>query len=237
MPYQSLTLADLRTRLQQRMEAVPFWTTADANDAINEALCTWNMLTGRWTQTIVIPTTRLTYELGLPSSLVYGMRVAFNGQPLTPTAEAALDLGRPRWRTETTADGGSVPTRPTLWCPVSLQLLYIWPMDAVGANSWTLDGVMDTPQLTADGDYVNLADADISTLLGFALHVLLLKKGGPWFAQTLPLFDAFIAAAAAENSLITTSQWYRTWAGRRGRDLAPLQQQPSPVANLRANRA
>lgn len=233
MAYQSLTLAQLRTRLQNRYESVPFYSAAEANDAINESLLTWGMLTGRWKRTLVIPTTANTYELGLPATMVYGMRVSFNGKPLTPTSQTGLDLGHPGWRTQTTGSGGGVPTKPSLWCPVSLQLLYIWPMDAAGHNSWTIDGVSATPTLSADGDYINLPEADVSTLLGFALHVLTLKKGGAWFAASMPLFNAFIDAAAAENSLITTSQWYRQFMGRRGQDLHMLKGFPSPVSALR----
>lgn len=232
MAYQSLTLAQLRARLEARVESVPFWVDAEANDAINEALLTWGMLTGRWKTRVVLATTPGTVDYALPSAMTYRMRVAFNGHPLSPSALADLDLGRPDWRTETTADGGSVPSRPTLWAPLSLNLIYIWPADAAGGNSLVVDGVATTPVLTADGQYVDLAEADISTLLGFALHVLTYKKGGPWFAATQGLFRAFVEAAAAENSLITTTQWYRRFAGLDMRDLQPVSNQPSSVGQL-----
>ncbi len=106
-----------------------------------------------------------------------------------------------------------MPTRVTLWAPVSLQLIYIWPADAVGGNVLTVSGVSATPVLISAGDFVDLGEEDLSVLLNFALHVLSVKKGGPWFTATLPLLVQFLQAAAAENSLITTSQTYRRFLG------------------------
>lgn len=232
MPYQSLTLAQLRTRLKDRYESTAFWSDSQANQAINESLLTYGMLTGRWKRRLILSTTAYTYELALPTTMVYRMRLAWNGYPLSPSSLQDLDLGRPNWRKETISDGGDVPTRPTLWAPISLMLIYIWPQDVSSHNSYLVDGVSATPTLDADGDYVDLAEADVSVLLGFALHVLTYKKGGPAFAATQPLFRAFIEAAATENSLITTSQWYRKYLGLDDHSLRRLKGQPSPVSAL-----
>lgn len=232
MPYSSITLAQLRTRLKDRFERTVFWSDSQATDAINEALLTYGMLTGRWKRRVLLSTTARQYELALPTTMVYRMRLAWNNYPLSPTTLEGLDLGRPNWRQETVEDGGSVPSRPTLWAPVSLMLVYIWPMDVSNHNSFLVDGVSATPTLTADGDYVDLAEADVSVLLGFALHVLTFKKGGPAFAATQPLFKAFLEAAAVENSLITTSAWYRKFAGLDDHSLRRLKGQPASGAQL-----
>lgn len=232
MAFEQLTRAELRTRLQGRYEAVPFWTTDEANDAINESLWAWNLLTGRWKRRVVLPTTPMQYELALPSDLTFRMRVLWNGLPLSPTSRDELNYGRPGWRQETTASGGSTPTRPTLWAPVSLSLIYIWPIDAVGHNSWLVDGVSDTPILITDDQYVDLGESDVNLLLGYALHTVCLKQGGDSWAATRDLFTAFLAAAGAENSLITTSQAYRQFLGLDRRDLKPNKGAPSSVAGL-----
>lgn len=232
MPYQQLTREDLRTRLQARYEDASFWTPEEADDAINEALCTWGMLTGRWKRRLVLNTAANTYEYAFPATITYGMRVTYNGQPMSPSARVDLDLGRPNWRQESTATGNGVPNRPILWAPVSLGLIWIWPTDAAGHNALVLDGVSTTPQLTDDAQYVDLAEADLSPLLGFCLHVLAFKKGGPWFQKTQGYFRDFIEAAAVENSLITTAQWYRRYMGLDRRDLKPYKGAPTSVAAL-----
>ena len=212
--YAAITRADLTTRLQEFYEGVPFWTPTEAHDALNEGLRFWNALTGRWKTRSVIPTTpgpTLTYFL--PAPLLYRARVTFNGIPLSPSSREDLMNGRPRWYLETTADGHGVPSIPTQFAPRSLTTIDLWPMDAVGGNSLLIDGVANTPTLDTDTDFVDLAEADVSNLLGYCLHAVSLKKGGPWFQSTMSYFKAFLAAAGEENDLITTSQIYRRVMG------------------------
>lgn len=229
MPYQLITRAQLRTDLQEKYESVPYWTTAEANAAINEALRMWNFLVGRWQNRVVLTTAPGDYDYALPQTLLYRARVLFNGQPLTPSTYTDLSAGRPGWRTETTASGGDVPTRPTVWIPVSLRWIQIWPADATGHNGLTIDGVATTPILTADGDFVNLPTADLGPVLDYCLHTLSFKKGGAYFAATMPKLQAFLQAAAVENQLLTTSKTYRRWAGLDRRDLKPIQDPGMPT--------
>ena len=229
--YEAITRAELVGRLQEFYEGVPFWTTTEAQDALNEGLRFWNALTGRWKTRVVIETSPvLTTTYALPTTLTYRARVTFNGQPMSPSSREDLLSGRPRWYLETTASGGDVPTVPTLWAPRSLRTIDIWPMDAVGHNSLTLDGVEDTPTLESDTDYVDLAEADISNLLGYCLHAVSLKKGGPWFAATMSYFLQFLEAAGEENDLILTSQLYRRVMGLDNRWKASASAQSSVQA-------
>lgn len=232
MAYAAITLAQLLTRLKARWEGVPFWTDDEATIYLNEGLQFWNALTSRWKRRVTVNTTQNTYEVSLPSTMVYRMRLAFNGYPLSPTSMDDLNNGQPHWRSENTISGGSVPTRPTLWAPVSLTLIYLWPMDAIGNNALVIDGVSDTPVLVSAGDFVDLAEADVNLLLGYALHAAALKKGGPWFAATQPYLQAFLRAAGEENSLITTSQMFRQAAGLEKDSLKALKGAPSSVAQL-----
>lgn len=222
MSYQAYDLTDLLARLTARTDDVPFWDTDEATAAINEALCTWNMLTGRWTTRLVLETTPITGEYTLPMTVSYRTRLLFNNLPMSPASREDFNNGRPNWYSETTASGGDVPTRPMLWAPVSLNLIWIWPGDFAGHNALTIDGVASTPVLTDPGDYVDLGEDDLSILLGFALHVLTFKKGSVWFAATRPYFEAFLRAAGEENQLITTSQMYRRYLGLDHRDLKPI---------------
>lgn len=228
--YTAITLLALQGRLQTLYESVPFWTPTEATDALNEGLRVWNQLTGRWKARIVVPTTpgAVTYTLG--GSLLYRTRITWNLLPLSPASREDLNQGRPNWRQETTASGGEVPTRPLLWAPRSLRTIDLWPADALGHNSLLVDGVAATPVLVLPTDTVDLAEADVSTLLGYALHVVSLKKGGVWFQTTFAYFKAFLQAAGEENALITTSQLYRRVLGLDSRDLKPTRSAPSSVA-------
>jgi hypothetical protein len=233
MAYQQYTLAQLQTLLEDKWEHKPYWVTEEATLALNEGLQTWNLLTGRWKRRVILETAvapAYAWDYGLPDAITYRTRVTFNGAPLTPSAIGDLNMGRPSWQTETTLTGGDVPDRPTVWVPVSLQLIYIWPADGVGHNALTIDGVADTPVLVNPGDYVDLGEDDLSVLLGFALHVASFKKGGPWFAATFPYYQAFLKAAAAENQIITTALFYRRAMGTAMRDLTPIQSPSVPVS-------
>src|SRR5262245_42289638 len=124
--------ATIRQRLQERVESKPFWDTTEARDAFNEALLTWNLFTGMWKRRLTITTVANQYEYVISALMLYRMRITYNTQPMSPSMREDLNNGRYRWRQETTTSGGDVPTRPMLWAPISLQLFYIWPADAVG---------------------------------------------------------------------------------------------------------
>ena len=223
MSYQAVSLADLRGRLQSRYEGTPFWDDEESRRALNEALRFFNLLTGRWRSRETIATvTTLAHLYQTSSAMLYRMRMTFNGYPVACASREGLNQIRRQWRTDTTADGGEVPTRPAFWAPVSLRSFYLWPADAVGSNTLLLDGIAATPVMTEDGDPIDLGDDLLAVLLGYALHVLALKKGGQTFAQTLPLYRAFLAAAAEENSQIKSATFYRRAMGLDHRSLKPL---------------
>jgi len=223
------TWSTIRQRLQERVESKPFWDATEARDAFNEALLTWNLLTGMWKRRITLPTVANQYEYALSATMLYRMRITYNNLPLTPSGREDLNNGRHTWRSETTASGGDVPTRPVLWAPVSLQLIYIWPADAVGGGTLTVDGVSATPVVVEDGDTVDIGEEDLTTLLGYSLHVLTFKKGGPAFAATMPYFTAFLEGAADLNDLIKTSQFYRRYMGLDRRDQKPFRDTGVPL--------
>lgn len=214
--------ATIRQRLQERVEGKPFWDVTEERDATNEALLLWNLLTGMWKRRITIPTVANQSAYAISALMLYRMRMTIDGAPLSPSSREELNNGRPTWRGETTATGGDVPTSVIVWAPISLRAFYLWPADAVGGKTLTLDGVSATPQIVEDGDTVDIGEEYLTTILGCALHVLTFKKGGPAFAATLPYFKAFLLAAAEENSLIKTSQVYRRAMGLDRRDLKPL---------------
>src|SRR5690242_4402795 len=102
--YSEYTLTQILQLLAFKYDSVPFWTAEEATDAINEALLMWNLMTGFWKDTVTI-TTPLTsnWDYALPASIVFGMRVEFNGKPLNLSSRNDMDSGHPGWQSQTTA--------------------------------------------------------------------------------------------------------------------------------------
>lgn len=235
MPYSTSTLATLQAVMAQRWDQVVFWTAEEARLALNEALRDWNLLTGRWRTRVSLSTLAANPEIALPGVLTYAMRVTTAaGLPLIPTSLPELDLAQPAWRLQTTATGSGVPTVPTLWAPVSLTRLAIWPTTPTAVTSaLLLDGVLKTPVLVLPTDAVNLGEEIVDVIADMALHVAAFKEAGARWRATRPYFDAFLRAAADENSLLKQHQAYRRWAGLdRRRDLDPTTGVPSQLGGL-----
>lgn len=211
--YASYSLANLQAQLAQRADGSPFWTSDEATDAINEALLIWNALTGFWKETISITTTANNWDYALPASLVFGTRVEYEGKSLAQASIGDMDYGHPGWQGQTTASGGSVPTSPRVWLPLSVDMIAIWPADATGGHTLSVDGIAATPQLSASGDYIDIGNEELSAILGYALHVMALKEGGARFEGTMGYLQDFLRAAAEENDQLTMSSEFRNFIG------------------------
>jgi hypothetical protein len=223
VPYTTTTLAELQALMAQRWDQVVFWTAEEARLALNESLREWNLLTGRWRTRVTLTVTAANPEITLPGSMTYAMRLTTAaGLPLTPSSLAEFDLSHPPWRSQTTASGGAVPTVPTLWAPISLTRLAIWPTYPDAGHTLLLDGVLATPVLVLPTDTVDLGDEILDVVTDMALHVAAFKEAAERWRATRPYFEAFLQAAADENSLLKQHQAYRRWAGLdRRRDLMP----------------
>lgn len=222
MAYTTRTWPEIRQRLTERYEGVPFWEDAEALAAFNEGLRTFNLLAGYWHRSTTIPTVAGQYEYALPATLLFRTRLEILGQALSPSAYEDLTNGRYQWRTETTASGGDVPIRPMLWAPVSLQLIVIWPAHMTTGEEITVSGISSTPIISDSNNTIDLGDELFSVLLGYALHALAFKKGHAYFLSTLPFFTAFLEAAAEENVRLKTTLFYRKWMATHRRDLKML---------------
>lgn len=212
-PYQNYTLTDMLTQLSYKFEDVPFWVEAEAIDALNEALLMWNVLTGFWKETITLTGTATNWDYALPDSMVFGMRVLYNGKILSQASLSDMDNGKPGWQSQITTSGGNVPTSPQIWLPLSIDMIAIWPAPAVTGGIITVDGVMATPQLVAPGDFINIGNEELGAILGYALHALAFKEGGARFQSTMEYFKEFLQAAAEENDQLTESSEFRNFIG------------------------
>jgi hypothetical protein len=149
------------------------------------------------------------------------------GSPLIPSSILELDLGEPQWRLQTA-------NTPTLWAPVSLTQIAIWPASTFTASAaLRCDGVMATPVLLVPTDRVDLGEEIVDVICDMALHVAAFKEAGDRWRATRTYFEAFLQAAADENALLKTNQAYRRFAGLdRRRDLQPSTGAPSQLQGL-----
>lgn len=218
-------LQTLQSQLSDKLERSPFWATAELTAFINEALRTWSCLTGYWKRRVTLTTIANLPYYGLAGYMTFGMRVEFNGVPLSPATVYEWDKGYPYW------EGRPSPTGPTEWAPIALNLIAVRPADAIGLNSLVLDGLSSAPILAAPTDYIDIGDEELSALLGYCQYLAVFKEGGAEFEAILPMYQAFLKAAAVKNEKLLSSAIFRRamgldaeQAGQRPRRTKPILQ-------------
>jgi hypothetical protein len=223
MPYEQTTLERLRDLLRGRTDTTVFWTDEEARLALNEVLRDWNLLTGRWRARVTVPVAPQNPRVTLPAALTLGLRVTLpTGAAVDPTSLTELELMEAQWRVQSTADGGRVPSRVTLWAPESLTTIVIWPFLQSG-GTLRVDGIAATPVLVDEADWIDLGREHLAVVVDMALHVLTFKEGGVRFRATRPAWVAFLQAAVQENQRLKGQQAFRRILGwNRRRDLERL---------------
>ena len=212
MPYTTTTLAALRADLQARYDAVPFWTDTDARDALNEAMRQFNLFTGYWRGTSTSVTGVGARFISVPAALTYRTRVFVSGRVITRKSLAEFYRMRRNWRTQTTTSGSPVPSTIQEWAPIGLGQIALWPADAAGGTSLSIDGIKLTPTLSADGDTLDLGTEEHAILLDEALYILAFKRPS-LLEQMQPRHQAFLQGCLARNELLRGSAYFRRVLG------------------------
>lgn len=212
MPYAAVTRTTLRARLQDRYTGDPFWTTTEANDALNESLRQFNLFTGYWRGTATAPTVINSPFIVVPATLTYRTRVYVTGRALTRKSIVELYRTRRDWRTQTLASGSPVPTTIREWAPIGLGRIAYWPTDNVGGTTLSFDAVKLTPILTADGDFLDLGEEEIKLILEESLWVLAFKRPS-LLEQMKPRHQAFLMGCLERNDQIRASSYFREALG------------------------
>jgi hypothetical protein len=119
---------------------------------------------------------------------------------------------RRNWRTQTTATGGGVPTTLREWAPVGLRAIALWPTDAVGGTTVTVDAVRLTPVLAADGDLLDLGEEELGLVLSEALWILSFKRPSV-MPQLQGLHQAFLQGCIERNDQLRASAYFRAALG------------------------
>lgn len=218
MAYQQVTLAQLRLLLQQRWESVPFWTTADADAAINEALQVWNVATGYWREDSTATMNQGDPFVVFPAPIVMGTRMTHGSLGLALTSVHDLDNARPGWQ-------GTTDTAPWAWALVSLDLAIVYPSTSLLSSTVVVEGLMKTPALVNPADFLNLGQEELGAILSYALHAAAYKVGGDVLQQTEPLRIAFWQAASLRNQQLLRSLPLRGHQGRQDAGMDPIREQ------------
>jgi hypothetical protein len=213
--YTQLTRAQVRTLAYQRLDNnTTLWRTDEVNRLINEALRTWNALTGYWKVRVgPIATVANQVFYSLPGTIVNPGVAQWNGKSLNFASLFEMDYSRRTWQSDTTTSGGEVPDEPKIWCPVGLTQFAIWPADAVAGNSLIFDGVATTPVMSADTDFIDIGSDELQSILDYVQHLAAFKEGGVEHENTGLLFKNFLKAAADRNGLLLANNAFRGWMG------------------------
>lgn len=202
MPYLSLSFGQAKDRALDRVGSEVFWLDVEAGSAVNEAICVWQALTGSWTFSIDIPVTSGHFYT-TPGQIVSPQRILWNDTPLTLGSQEEMDYGNPGWE-------GTTGT-PTTWMPLGISLFALYPAPLSGTI--TIEGYAEAPVLGSDGEFVDLGDEHLNDVMGYAEHVLCFKEGTTEQSSSQGLYQAFVAAAADENSTIRTLNVYKNAMG------------------------
>src|SRR3972149_235446 len=165
MPYAAVTRATLRARLQDRYTGDPFWSAAEANDALNEALRYFNLYTGYWRGSATAVTAAANPFLSVPGTLTYRTRITRTGYPLTRKSIVELFRFRRNWRTQTTTSGGEVPTVIREWAPIGLATLAIRRGGPARGLFLSFQGVKGKPNPNVVGELLDLGEEEIALIL------------------------------------------------------------------------
>lgn len=199
------TLAQVQSKVYDRLQQSPFWTPAEVIGFINESLRLWSILTGYWKKRLPLTTQSTLPYYSLASYLTFGMRVEFNSVPLIQSSVTNWDKGYPEW------EGN--PSSPVEWAPIGLSLIAIRPADAIGNNSLVLDGVANAPVLVNAADFIDIGAEELNALLGYCQYLAAFKEGGQEFESAIPLYQAFLKAAAVKNEKLNASNVFRRAMG------------------------
>ena len=94
----------------------------------------------------------------------------------------------------------------------------------------TLDLVRNIPVPVVDGDFLQIGNEKVNTILNYAQHVASLKMGGAEFQATMPYYQDFLKAAVLDNNRLNASAFLRKLLDQPAQNQERLYQrlEPSP---------
>lgn len=185
-----VTLADLEANVYSQLDNNSlFYTQAEVDRAINEAVRTLNLYTGYLQESASGGTTtanRTFYDV--PASILWPTAVYYNGRPLRKNSLGAIGMLRKEWM----YDRGSVYGPVANWIPIGIRKYAIHPACSIGSVALTVEGVAEPTTLVYATDVIEFPDEFSDTLTDLAVHVLPLKEGGKVFADAASAYEDFL---------------------------------------------
>jgi hypothetical protein len=218
LAYARITLQQLKDRLAERIGGQnKFWTEPEREAAINEALAVWQLMTGDFIKVADVTVTHSDdgiYEVtaGADQPIAF-LRLKVDNTPVNQLSLRDLDKGFYGWRSESTTGN------PEYWAPIANNLVALHQAatdttqhDAQTFNAMFLRG---DRLLTANADYVQLGDEEVTALIDYAQACLAFKQGeSEAFENTQALKKLFATAAARRGSWLRGSSVYRKYMGQ-----------------------
>lgn len=222
--YARTTLANIKDLLTAKVgNNSTFWTNEEKRDAINEALCVWQLMTGSFSTVFSVGAGGGTVFNAVPKQIGSVNRILFNGVPLSPISLWELDMGMPGWQ-------GTTGT-PAFWTPVGIDQFAIYPQPTSG--NFRLEGYAESPRLNADGDFIQVGDEELTRLLDYAHHYLSFKEGIPELQATMGGFKRYLKAVSLRNMRIVATTFYRKFMGMVKDDGERLPRSPGGNGGVR----
>jgi hypothetical protein len=209
--YQRYTLQQLEDIVTGRVgNNSVFWLSGEKRDAINEALCVWQAMTGEWTFGFSMSVVG-GHFYDVPKQLVSLQRVLYaadsipaNGVPLSETSTPDLDFGSPGWE--------GVDDTPVFWVPLGINKIIVSPAPTSGALVY--EGIQETPTLFNPTDYVQLGDEELTRITAYAQAYCALKEGTKEFQNAEDEVGEFVKAAALRNNRLKATAMYKRHMGQ-----------------------
>jgi len=201
---QRVQLVEAKTRLTELVgNNSTFWIGQEKRDALNEALCVFQVMTGGVEEEIDLTVSGETWYT-TPRQICSLQRISWNGTPLAETSLAELDNGFPGWES-------AAPGTPLFWASSGLTEFVLYPRPTSG--SLHLEGMADAPRVFEDGDWLSLREDKLHALLSYGHHYLTFKEGGAELESSMADLREFVLAAADENTELRKLSVYRRFMG------------------------
>jgi len=183
------TLSQMRSMVWAALDNnTGFYPQAEVTGALNEQVRVANLFVGFIQDSATITTQAGRYFYAIPAPMVIPLAVSIDGKRLNRCAFPTLARRNRNWLKETTANSGPVMT----WVPLGIRRLAIYPADAIGGHTLTVEGVVDPTPLVNGTDVVDAADEALDGIQQMAVHVLQLKEGGKIFADSTSQYQNFL---------------------------------------------
>lgn len=235
--FQRRTLSQLIDELSELVgDNTVYWTATEKRDALNEAICVWQAMTGQWVERTALDANST--FLRIPNDMISVQRVRVGtrgsdsntavGTPLTMTSLPELDYGSPGW------DSAATGT-PEMWAPVGINEIALYPTPPVSGVLIILEGLREAPRLFSDGDFIDMGEEEFQLLLHYAHHYLTFKEAGAEFNATQENLIGVVEGAALRNAKFKKRAPYRIWMGMLKDEGEAGSRAPATQVGVRSN--